>query len=70
MNGAEKDKWIEAAVEEITSLRKNHTWVLVDSPKNQKAIGCRWIFIRKPGMLGVEDPRYVGVKISHDGIDA
>jgi len=30
--------------EEILSLRKNYTWMLVDLPRNQKVVGCKWVF--------------------------
>lgn len=33
--------------EEIESLMKNCTWILVDEPSNQKIIGCKWVFKRK-----------------------
>lgn len=56
----DSDKWIEAAIEEMISLKKNKTWVLVNRPKGQKAIGCRWLFKRKAGIARVEDPRYKG----------
>ena len=31
---------------------------MIDKPKDQKTIGCRWIFKRKSGIVGVEDPRF------------
>lgn len=43
----EKDKWLKAMQEEIDSLYKNQTWVLVLRPKNQKTIGCKWIYKKK-----------------------
>ena len=58
MEDPDSDKWTEASDEEMGSLKKNQTWVLVDRPKNQKPIGCRWVYKRKPGIDGVEDPRY------------
>ena len=30
--------------EEIESLHKNQTWELLESPKGQKIVGCKWIF--------------------------
>jgi len=30
--------------EEMESLRKNKTWILVDQPKKQKDVGYKWIF--------------------------
>lgn len=40
--------------EEIKSLEKNHTWVLVDKPKNQKVVGNKWVYKRKYGIPGVK----------------
>ena len=47
MRSPEKDKWLKAMQEEIDSLYKNQTWILVLRPKNQKTIGCKWIFKKK-----------------------
>lgn len=58
MRDADRDKWLEAAKEEMTSLIKNRTWKLIDRPVGKKVIECRWLFKRKPGILGVEDPRH------------
>lgn len=30
--------------DEITSLKKNKTWKLVNLPENQKAIKSKWVF--------------------------
>ena len=54
----DKDLWLAAMKEEMQSLHKNQTWKLVDRPSNKKVIGCRWIFKKKPGIPGVEPPRY------------
>ena len=56
----DSELWTKAADEEMESLQKNKTWVLVDRVLGQKPIGCRWIFKRKAGIDGVEDPRYKG----------
>ena len=34
---------------EIDSLIKNKTWILVDKPKQQMVVGCKWIFKKKEG---------------------
>lgn len=60
MMDPDSDMWYNAAWEEMTSLEANETWELIDRPKDQKAIGCRWIFKRKAGIAGVEPPRYKG----------
>lgn len=45
----DKDRWIAAMQEEIESLLKNGTWILVDKPKFQKLVSCKWIFKKKGG---------------------
>ena len=42
----------------MESLMKNKTWILVDRNKEQKPIGCKWVFKRKAGITGVEGPRF------------
>ena len=37
----EKDRWLRTMQEEIDSLYKNKTWVLVLRPLDQKTIGCK-----------------------------
>ena len=44
--------------EEIESLHKNQTWELVEPPKGQKIVGCKWVFEKKKGTLGVEASRF------------
>lgn len=42
---ASKSKeWIMACEDEIYSIRKNHTWDLVDPPAGVKPIGLKWVF--------------------------
>ena len=44
-NEAKDDKvWREACEDEISSIRKNKTWTLVELPEGCKAIGLKWIF--------------------------
>ena len=49
-----------SADDEMDSLERNHTWDLIEKPKYQKTVGCKWIFMYKPGIPGVEDKRYKG----------
>ncbi|KAG8481839.1 hypothetical protein CXB51_027157 [Gossypium anomalum] len=42
----------------MESLHKNRTWDLVKLPKGKKAVRCKWVFKKKEGTLGVEEPRY------------
>ena len=52
--------WIGASDEEMTSLEKNETWEYVERRKDQKVIGCKWIYKLKPEIPGLEPPRYKG----------
>uniref|UniRef100_A0A251V331 Putative zinc finger, CCHC-type n=1 Tax=Helianthus annuus TaxID=4232 RepID=A0A251V331_HELAN len=54
----DSERWQVAMQEEMDSLHKNQTWVLVDKPKGQKIVTCKWIFKLKEGIPGVEGPRY------------
>jgi hypothetical protein len=40
----EKDKWVVAMEEELTSIEINKTWSLVDLPNGRTPIGCRWVY--------------------------
>lgn len=40
----QSDKWMNAMSEEYESLIKNHTWILVNKPKNESIIDNRWVF--------------------------
>ncbi|KAG8491535.1 hypothetical protein CXB51_014880 [Gossypium anomalum] len=54
----DSEKWMFAMKEEIESLHKNRTWDLVKLPKSKKVVRCKWVFKKKEGTLGVEEPRY------------
>lgn len=36
--------WIDACVDELSSIEKNNTWILVDLPVGVKPIGLKWVF--------------------------
>jgi len=44
--------------EEYDSFMKNQSWKLVERPKKQRLIGCKWTFKKKPKILGVEKGKY------------
>ncbi|KAG8499228.1 hypothetical protein CXB51_005739 [Gossypium anomalum] len=54
----DSEKWMFAMQEEMESLYKNRTWELVKLPKGKKAVRCKWVFKKKEGTPGVEEPRY------------
>ncbi|KAG8492401.1 hypothetical protein CXB51_009724 [Gossypium anomalum] len=54
----DSEKWMFAMQEEMESLHKNRTWDLVKLPKGKKAVRCEWVFKKKEGTPGVEEPRY------------
>ncbi|GJX63193.1 retrovirus-related pol polyprotein from transposon TNT 1-94 [Tanacetum coccineum] len=58
INSFEKDEWVRAMKEEMSSLKKNHTWELVDQPPGQKLISCKWLYKIKEGIEGVQKLRY------------
>jgi hypothetical protein len=39
--------WRLAVFEEMNALRKNSTWDIVETPKDQKIVGCKWVFTIK-----------------------
>ncbi|KAL0411273.1 UNVERIFIED_CONTAM: Retrovirus-related Pol polyprotein from transposon TNT 1-94 [Sesamum latifolium] len=45
-------------VEEMKSLQKNHTWVLVQLPEGKKAIGCKWVYKKKPTVSKEEGEKF------------
>lgn len=42
----------------MQSMWKNHMWNLIDMPKDQKAIGYKWVFKRKARVSGSEYPMF------------
>ncbi|KAG8474589.1 hypothetical protein CXB51_031229 [Gossypium anomalum] len=42
----------------MESLHKNKTWDLVKLPKGKKTVRCKWVFKKKEGTPGVEEPKY------------
>ena len=47
MQSKERDRWLKAMIEEIESLIKNGTWILVDKVDGRKIVSCKWIFKKK-----------------------
>ena len=58
VSSIDSTKWLFSMQEEIESLYKNKTWVLVKPPARKRIVGCKWIFKIKAGIPGVEKARY------------
>src|SRR5580765_6358588 len=58
LNSPEKDRWMGAMQEEMASLKKNETWDLVPLPKGKRAIGCKWIYKKKPAVSEKEGEKF------------
>ncbi|KAH9764272.1 hypothetical protein KPL70_001465 [Citrus sinensis] len=58
MRCEDKLKWYAAMQDEIVSLKKNNTWILVDKPSNKKLVGSKWICKLKAGASENEPPRH------------
>ncbi|GJU57974.1 retrovirus-related pol polyprotein from transposon TNT 1-94 [Tanacetum coccineum] len=59
INSFEKYEWVRAIEEEMSSLKKNHTWELVDQPPGQKLVSYKWLYKIKEGIEGVQKPRVI-----------
>lgn len=58
MKSENREDWKRAMYEEMESLQKNDTWILIMKPTGQRLVGCRWIFKYKEGIQGVEKARF------------
>ncbi|KAH9779137.1 Integrase catalytic domain-containing protein [Citrus sinensis] len=58
IQSSNKTEWQEAMNEEIASLKKNHTWILVEKAGNRRTVGCKWVFRVKEGLTASEPSRY------------
>lgn len=43
----ENKNWMDAMKEELSKIKKNKTWDIVDRPHNKKVIGVKWVFRTK-----------------------
>lgn len=60
MRSKDRVFWTAASDDEMVSLNKNETWVLVQRPDKKRVIGCKWVYKKKPGIPGIEPPRHKG----------
>lgn len=73
MESHDRKNWTTAS-DEMDSLRRNQTWVLVDKLVNRKIISCRWLYKVKLGIEGLEHERHKARLVSRgftqkEGID-
>ena len=47
ISGNDSAAWIAAMDEEISQINKQGTWKLVELPKGQKAVRCKWMYTAK-----------------------
>ncbi|GKA88835.1 retrotransposon protein, putative, ty1-copia subclass [Tanacetum coccineum] len=59
INSCEKDEWVRAIEEEMSSLKKNHTWELVDQPPGRKLVSCKWLYKIKERTECIQKPRVI-----------
>ena len=51
MSCKESELWYNAMKDEMSSMRCNNVWDLVELPNDAKAIGCKWVFKTKKDSL-------------------
>ncbi|KAJ8751833.1 hypothetical protein K2173_026028 [Erythroxylum novogranatense] len=59
MEAKENQNWMDAMNEELSMIKKNKTWELVDRPYDRKVTGVKWVFRTKlnpDGSIYVEQP--------------
>ena len=48
----QEPQWIQAMKEELSSIKKNNTWDLVNLPKGKIPIAVKWVFKVKKNPIG------------------
>ena len=52
MSYKESELWYNATKDEMSSMRCNDVWNLVELPNGAKTIGCKWVYKTKKYSLG------------------
>ena len=52
MSCKELELWYNTMKDEMSSMRCNDVWDLVELPNGAKSIGCKWVFKTKKNSLG------------------
>ncbi|KAL2484776.1 putative mitochondrial protein [Abeliophyllum distichum] len=58
MKSKDSLNWKAAMKKEMSSLMQNNTWILVEKPKNQKVVDCKWIYKIKEGEGSINNVRF------------
>ncbi|KAL2518980.1 cysteine-rich RLK (RECEPTOR-like protein kinase) 8 [Abeliophyllum distichum] len=58
VTGKNSKFWLDTMQEEMNSLLKKKTWTLVNKPKDQKVIDCKWVYKIKEGEYALDKVRY------------
>ncbi|VVT54861.1 uncharacterized protein SAPINGB_P004299 [Magnusiomyces paraingens] len=72
MSSEEAEFWLEACVIEMSSLKRNGTWELVDLPPGRKAINSKWVFKVKrkaDGSIERYKARLFGFQVHHMDVE-
>ena len=70
-SGVDDPKWRQACHKELAAIVENKTFLLVELPAGNRAVGCRWVFTMKSGPDGpFKQARLVAQGFSQiEGID-
>ena len=52
MSDVDASFWLRAMDTKLESMHSNIVWKLVEAPKGIKAIGYKWVYLRKKGVDG------------------
>ena len=52
MSCKKSELWYNAMKDEMSSMRYNDVWGLVELSNGARAIGCKWVFKKKKDSLG------------------
>ncbi|TPX30010.1 DNA-directed DNA polymerase [Synchytrium microbalum] len=53
IKSSDSDDWMEAMIEEMSNMKANHVFELVDLPSGTKPIPTRWVYAKKQNKHGV-----------------
>ena len=64
IDSSERDKWMEAMVEEMESLNEKKNWECSEPPKGKNPIGCEWVFRKKEVVSENEGERFKAILVA------